>query len=106
MRSGITALAAIQVEKLENVAYVPIHAVISEGANHYCFLPKDGAFEQRRVVIGKNNQHYVEVSEGLAVGEKVLLYDPREGEPTDAADEEDEEDDPAGLAPSMASAAE
>ena len=106
MRSGITALAAIQVEKLENVAYVPIHAVISEGANHYCFLPKEGAFEQRRVVIGKNNQHYVEVSEGLAVGEKILLYDPRAGEPTEAAEEEEEEAEPAGLAPSMASAAE
>lgn len=100
LRAGITARSEIQVETLPDVLQVPIHAVVSESSKHFCFIPKEeGGYEKREVGIGKNNNHYVVVSDGLEDGEQVLLYDPREesiaepesslsAEPMDDADSE------------------
>lgn len=97
LRAGVTAKAEIQVETLEDVLYVPIHAIVSEGGKHLCFLWKDGAPVEREVVIGKNNAHYVEISSGLEQGEPILLYDPRaEGSGERAGDEEESSDEAEG----------
>ena len=82
LRAGITARCDIQVETLPDVIQVPIHAVVSEGGKHFCFVTggEEGSasFEKRAVEIGKNNHHYVVVTAGLEEGERVLLYDPCE----------------------------
>ena len=78
LRAGVTAKAQIEVETLEDVVYVPIHAIVAEGDKHLAFLPKAGAFEQRQVKIGKNNARNVQILEGLEEGEELLLYDPRQ----------------------------
>ena len=77
LRSGTTARAEIQVETLPSVLQVPIHSVFSEGVEQFVFVVSADAYERRRVRIGKNNNHKVEVVEGLKLGERVLLYDPR-----------------------------
>jgi multidrug efflux pump subunit AcrA (membrane-fusion protein) len=78
LRSGITAHVEIQVEQLKGVLYVPIHAIVSENGANMCFVPGVTSFDKRIVKLGKNNLHYVEILEGLAEGDQVLLYDPRE----------------------------
>ncbi len=79
LRAGISARAEIQVEEIPDVIQVPIHAVIAEGGEHFCFVYEAEDVMKRIVKVGKNNNHFVQVLEGLAVGERVLLYDPREG---------------------------
>jgi HlyD family secretion protein len=91
LRAGVTAKAEIQVETLEDVLHVPIHAVVSEGGKHLCFLWKDGAPVERAVEIGKNNAHYVEIVSGLEQGEQILLYDPRSEGGGERSGEEDAE---------------
>lgn len=117
LRAGITARCDVQVETLPGVLQVPIHAVVTEGSKHLCFVATDPAkrapgaapHEQREVQVGKNNHHYVVVTSGLEAGERVLLYDPRREGPGGAGggsdDDEDEEegeqeDDGAGADPS------
>ncbi len=78
LRAGITAKAEIQVKTLEDVLYIPVHAVYAENGEHFCFIVAAGEYEQRLVTIGENNAHFVAVSEGVELGESVLLYDPRE----------------------------
>jgi multidrug efflux pump subunit AcrA (membrane-fusion protein) len=78
-RAGITAKAEIQVEEIPDVLQVPIHAVIAEGEEHFCYVSNHEGPQKRIVKVGKNNAHFVEVTEGLEEGEQVLLYDPREG---------------------------
>ncbi len=102
LRAGITAKAEIQVETLPDEIQVPIHAVVAEGGKQYCFLPDGSGFEKRAVEIGKNNAHYVVISDGLEKDEQVFLYDPREtnvAESEAAAAEQDE--DEASLAPAV-----
>lgn len=78
LRAGTTAKADIQVETLADVMQVPIHVVFAEGAEHFGFVAQGAAFEKRAVKIGKNNNHFVQILEGLKESERVLLYDPRD----------------------------
>jgi RND family efflux transporter MFP subunit len=77
LRAGITAKAEISVETVTNVLYVPIHAIVGEGGKHLAFVVNGKGHEEREVKIGKNNAHNVEVLEGLAEGDEILLFDPR-----------------------------
>jgi hypothetical protein len=73
----VTSKVEIQVEEIDDVLQVPIHAVFPEESQHFCFVFADGGVERRVVEVGKNNAHHVEVTSGLEEGERVLLYDPR-----------------------------
>ena len=80
VRAGITAKVEIQIEHLEDVLHVPVHAVFKEGEEFFCFVPTEEGFGRKTVEIGKNNEHYVCVESGLEEGDRVLLFDPREGD--------------------------
>ncbi|MCC7014394.1 MAG: efflux RND transporter periplasmic adaptor subunit [Planctomycetes bacterium] len=97
LRAGISAKVEIQVEKLTDVLYVPIHAVVTESGQSVCFVPSGQTYERRVVTIGKNNAHYVVVGSGLAESEQVLLYDPREGDASEAGRKEPDAPDGAGM---------
>jgi HlyD family secretion protein len=105
MRSGITAHVEIQVEHLKDVLYVPIHAIASENGEHYCFLPEAEGFERRAVKLGKNNLHYVVVTDGLQEGDHVLLYDPRSTAASERDDDNTSKPDDKAPAPSNPGAA-
>ncbi len=89
LRAGVTAKVEIQVEELANVLQVPIHAVFPEGGEYFAFVHAAGAVERRKVQVGRNNAHHVEVRAGLEEGMKVLLYDPRAEGAVDDAGEPD-----------------
>lgn len=102
LRAGITAKSEIQVETIEDVVQVPIHAVVTEGDQHFVFLPDGESFEKREVEIGKNNSHYVAILEGLEDGEQVYLFDPREADAIErAAAEAKGADEEGGFAAAM-----
>jgi HlyD family secretion protein len=77
LRAGTTAKAEIQVETVPEALQVPVQSVLGEGAEHLVFVALERGFEKRVVKIGKSNNHFVQVLEGLQEGERVLLYDPR-----------------------------
>ncbi len=77
LRAGTTARAEIQVETIPDALQVPIHAVFAEGPQHFAFVASAAGAEKRTVSLGKSNNHFVRVLEGLSEGERVLLYDPR-----------------------------
>lgn len=79
LRAGTTAKAEIQVEKIPDVVHVPIHAVFAEDGQQFAFVANGPKSDKRPLKIGKHNEHFVQVFEGLKEGERVLLYDPREG---------------------------
>ena len=79
LRAGITATAEVMCEEIPDVLVAPIHTVIVGGRRALLFRAqrdRDRAHVWSRP--GKNNAHYVIIDSGLAEGEKVLLYDPRE----------------------------
>lgn len=78
LRAGTTAKAEIQVETVSAALQVPVQSVIGEGAEHLVFVALERGFDKRAVKIGKSNNHFVQVLEGLKEGERVLLFDPRD----------------------------
>lgn len=73
LKPGMTAVVEIHVDKLEDVLNVPIQAVVQEGSNNWCYVGKDGNVERRPIGVGRTNDKFVEITSGLAAGERVVL---------------------------------
>ena len=73
LRPGFTAEATIIVADLQNVIAVPVAAVIEDGKEFVCAVKKGKGFERRVVMLGKSDDRFVEIVEGLQAGEPVFL---------------------------------
>ena len=76
LRPGISAKAEVFVEKLEDVLYVPLQCVMIEEGQHYAFALIDGEAQRVEVEVAATNDAYVQVTNGLTEGQRVLLYNP------------------------------
>jgi len=68
--------AEIYVEEVEDVTYVPVHAIRRDGDLTWVWVQQDGGFEQRPVSVDRFSETFAEITEGLNVGERILLRDP------------------------------
>ena len=93
LRAGISAKLEIEVGRLEDVLYVPLHATYVENGEYFSFVWSAGGARKRTVEIGANNDHFVEIVSGLAAGDRVLLYDPRDTEAPPDLDEPGQDGD-------------
>ena len=73
LRPGFTAEATIIVADLQDVIAVPVAAVIEDGKEFICAVKKGKGFERRVVMLGKSDDRFVEIVEGLQEGEPVFL---------------------------------
>jgi HlyD family secretion protein len=82
MVSGMTTRVEIVAEILNDVLMVPLEAVINEDGETVCYVKaKNGqGTEKRKVKPGKSNDHFVQILEGLNVGEEVDLSPTRGGD--------------------------
>lgn len=88
VRPGMTANLKIPVSKAMNVVALDLSAVFLEDKQNVVYVSgKTGAFERRPVELGINDSRQVEITKGLAAGEKVSLnrptqFVPKSGEGT------------------------
>jgi RND family efflux transporter MFP subunit len=73
LRPGMTAEVKIHVNHLRDVLLVPIQAVAEKDGEYSGFVVMGQSVERRRVLIGENNEKFVEIRQGLAEGENVAL---------------------------------
>lgn len=72
LKLGMSATCTVTIEKNENLPCLPIEAIIIE--NNEKFVNKvqeDGSVEKVQVETGKSNANYVEIEEGLSLGDTV-----------------------------------
>ena len=73
-RPGMTCRISIQAASVKNALSVPIQSVFTSEQETYCFVKeKQGGFKKRKVSIGRQNEDFVEILEGLQAGEEVSL---------------------------------
>ncbi len=72
--SGFRVEARIVVWEDRDAVIVPSSALFREGEDWAVFVVADGRAERRTVGIGRNNGVQAQVLEGLAEGERVILY--------------------------------
>jgi HlyD family secretion protein len=96
LKPGMSAKVEILVEQLEDVIIVPVQVVANKGGKKVCYCLTPRGVEQRVVQTGSFNDTFVQVTDGLEVGEEVLLSPPRltEAEPEDESAQVESESKP------------
>jgi HlyD family secretion protein len=93
LRPGMTAAVEILIAHMKDVLSVPVQAVVERGGKFYCWVDSGLGYEKRPVLLGVANNTRIEIKDGLAEGDLVLLnpravveearQDVREEEPVD-----------------------
>jgi HlyD family secretion protein len=71
---GFRVEARIVLDRVEDVLRVPAGAVFRQGDGWAAFRTEGGRLEEVRVVVGRRSQAEVEILEGLAEGDRVVVY--------------------------------
>jgi len=73
LKPGMTAVAEIHVDRLEDVLSVPVQAVVQIGRQTWCYVDNAGRVERRDIELGRTNDKFVEILKGLDQGMRVVL---------------------------------
>ena len=77
LKPGVSAKAEIFVDDRKDVIHVPLQCVFPREGKSWAWVVNGGGQpEAREVKTGASNDQFVEVTEGLAEGERILLYNP------------------------------
>jgi len=70
---GMTAHVEIALNRRDQVLAVPAEAVTTEDGREICYVAHDDGLERREVKLGEGTKDFLENSEGLRQGERVVL---------------------------------
>lgn len=73
---GMTVSCKIIVNKIDNVLFIPLEAIIKEENTDYVFLKSRDTFTKREVKVGLANNDYIIIEKGLIEGDQIALSDP------------------------------
>ena len=73
---GLTVSCRIIMDKVEDVLYIPLDALFTEGDNSFVYKKKGAGYEKTEIETGINNTDYIVVVNGLKDGEEIALVNP------------------------------
>ena len=73
---GMTVSTKIIVDKVPDVLYIPLEAIMKDQGKEFVYLKSGATFKKCPVSVGMANNDYIIVQEGLAEGDEVALSDP------------------------------
>jgi RND family efflux transporter MFP subunit len=73
LKPGMTAVVEIHIDRLHDVLSVPVQAIVQIGKENWCYVGVGNDAERRTVKLGKTNDKFVQVVEGLAAADRVVL---------------------------------
>jgi multidrug efflux pump subunit AcrA (membrane-fusion protein) len=74
IKPGMTAVVEIHVDRLEDVLSVPLQAVVQVQDDTWCYVDAGGGrVERRMLTLGRTNDKFIEIREGLEEGDRVVL---------------------------------
>ncbi|TWT43868.1 putative efflux system component YknX [Phycisphaerae bacterium RAS1] len=76
LKPGISAKAEIFVDERDDVLYVPRQCVFIEEGTHYSYVMRGRQPQRVAVKPELSNDTYIQIAEGVAEGDRVLLYNP------------------------------
>jgi HlyD family secretion protein len=76
LRPGMTARVEILVDHFDNILHVPLEAVFVQNEQRVCYVVRGKGAEQRPVQVGKFNDTFIVIENGLQEGEQIYLQDP------------------------------
>ncbi len=76
LRTGVTCLAEIIVDRYEDALYLPVQAVVRVGGKPTVYLAKGNSTVPREVELGLDNNRMVRILSGVQKGDPILLNPP------------------------------
>jgi HlyD family secretion protein len=73
LKPGMTAVVEIDIEQLADVISVPIQAIVQRVDKNWCYVRVGSELDKREVTLGKTNDKFVEIKQGLLEGDVVVL---------------------------------
>jgi HlyD family secretion protein len=73
LKPGMTAEVEILVAHLKDAITLPVAAIVEQRGGFHCWVVQGDKQERRPLVLGVSNDQFVEVKDGLAEGDKVVL---------------------------------
>lgn len=73
IKPGMTAVCEINVDYLPNVNAVPIQAIVQRAGQNWLYVQDGKQVARRRVSLGASNDQYVTITDGVDVGDLVVL---------------------------------
>jgi HlyD family secretion protein len=74
LKPGMTAQVRIVVEdRKENVLQIPVQSVVSFSGHFYTYVATKGGAERRDLKVGDANDEFMEILDGVAEGESVVM---------------------------------
>ena len=77
LKPGMSARVEITVDQLSDVLIVPVQVVANRGGKKICFAATGGKAVEKEVKTGLFNDTFVQIIDGIAEGDEVLLNPPR-----------------------------
>jgi len=68
--------ATIYVDRVSDVLHIPVQAVFRSGRDSLVYVPQGSGYAERLVSLGRSSELAVEITDGLAIGDQVLLRKP------------------------------
>jgi HlyD family secretion protein len=85
LKPGKSAKVEIIIDQLTDVTYVPVQAVCNRGGKKVCYLAGTSP-QPITVTTGLSNDNFVQIADGLSIGQTVLLNPPTIAEADHASD--------------------
>lgn len=76
MRPGMSCKVEILVDIIENAIQVPVQTVFRNGGKTICFVDHPDGPKEVAVKVGRDNDKWVEIVEGLSEGQTVMMAPP------------------------------
>ncbi len=77
MRPGMTAQVEILIDELHDALTVPVSSVVEKRTGFFCYVkPHNAPPEERKLVLGRSSDVYIEVIDGVKEGD-IVLRNPR-----------------------------
>ena len=73
LKPGMTAAVQIHIDRLRDVLTVPVQAIVQIESDTWCYVEAGRSVERRLIELGGTNDKFVEITEGLAEGDRVVL---------------------------------
>ena len=73
LKPGMTAVVNMHVDKLEDVLAVPVQSIIQADGATWCYADAGKGVTRKDIKIGRSNDKFVHVQEGLASGDRIVL---------------------------------
>ena len=73
LKPGMSAVVKIHIDRLKDVLTVPVQAIVQIKNDTWCYVDAERNVERRLIELGGTNDKFVEITEGLEEGDRVVL---------------------------------